>query len=82
LNFDVECIDILDGGAEGPVPNIFNEIDADGDRKLTYEEVEAWFKGRGTEKVPEGLWEKEDKNEDKFISWEEFSGPKGAKEEL
>ena len=37
----------------------------------------AFFKKQGRDERPEGLWEKEDKNEDGVISWEEFSGPKG-----
>lgn len=27
--------------------------------------------------MPDELWESEDKDKDNFISWEEFSGPKG-----
>ena len=47
------------------------------DGKLSKEEVLAFFKKQGRDELPEGLWEKEDKNEDGVISWEEFSGPKG-----
>ena len=32
----------------------------------------------GQDEVPPELWENEDKDGDGFISWEEFSGPKGA----
>ena len=41
-------------------------------------EVEAYFKNMGQDTVPPELWENEDKDGDGFISWEEFSGPKGS----
>lgn len=28
--------------------------------------------------MPDGLWEDEDKDKDGFVSWEEFTGPKGS----
>jgi hypothetical protein len=31
----------------------------------------------GKDELPEGLWENEDKDQDGFVSWEEFGGPKG-----
>ena len=74
LNFDVEVVDITEGP---PEPNIFKDLDGDEDGKLSKEEVLAFFKKQGRDELPEGLWEKEDKNEDGVISWEEFSGPKG-----
>ena len=74
LNFDVEVVDITEGP---PEPNIFKDLDGDVDGKLSKEEVLAFFKKQGRDELPEGLWEKEDKNEDGVISWEEFSGPKG-----
>uniref|UniRef100_A0A7S2H4F6 peptidylprolyl isomerase n=1 Tax=Helicotheca tamesis TaxID=374047 RepID=A0A7S2H4F6_9STRA len=82
LNFDVEVLDILDEGDVPAEPNVFTMIDTDGDGKLSPEEVLNFFKSQGAEDVPEGLWENEDKDEDGFISWEEFSGPKGSGEEL
>ena len=36
----------------------------------------------GMDKLPDGMWEHEDKDSDGFISWDEFTGPKGDKEEL
>mmetsp|Transcript_26213 Transcript_26213/g.57403 ORF Transcript_26213/g.57403 Transcript_26213/m.57403 type:complete len:222 (+) Transcript_26213:190-855(+) len=75
LNFDIEIIDIAD--VPHPMPNIFTEIDTDGDKKLTKEEVEAFFKAKREEGIPDGLWESEDKDGDGFISWEEFGGSKG-----
>ena len=67
-------VDITEGP---PEPNIFKDLDGDEDGKLSKEEVLAFFKKQGRDELPEGLWEKEDKNEDGVISWEEFSGPKG-----
>ena len=59
------------------LPITKQDLDVDEDAKLTKEEVLAFFKKQGRDELPEGLWEKEDKNEDGVISWEEFSGPKG-----
>ena len=75
LNFDVEILDITDTPHE--MPNIFTEIDTDGDKKLTKEEVEAFFLAKKESGIPDGLWESEDKDGDGFISWEEFGGSKG-----
>lgn len=76
LNFQVECLDIQD---EKPMPNIFADIDKSPlDGKLTEAEITAWFKETQNQDLPEGLMENEDKNADGFVSWEEFSGPKGS----
>lgn len=78
LKFEVECIKIGEPGAAEEQPNIFAEIDANSDGKITHEEMENWFVNeRGAESVPEGLWESEDKNVDGVITWAEFGGPKG-----
>jgi len=74
LNFDVEVVDISD--EEPEQPNLFEQLDTDGDGKLSKEEVEAFFVKQGGT-TPDGLWRDEDKNGDGFVSWEEFSGPKG-----
>jgi len=79
LNFDVEVVDITEAP---PEPNLFKELDADGDKKLTKEEVLEHFKKQGQNELPEGLWEEEDKNGDGHIDWDEFGGPKGNKDEL
>jgi len=73
LNFDVEVVNISEAPEE---PNLFAELDTDGDAKLSKEEIGAYFKQHGQE-MPDELWESEDKDKDNFISWEEFSGPKG-----
>jgi FK506-binding protein 14 len=80
LNFDIEVVDIQEP------PNVFGDLDLNGDGKLSKEELEAFFKEQGRP-VPQGIWDDEDKDKDGAISWDEFSGPKGkaapsAKEEL
>merc|ERR1712060_64824 len=75
LNFDVEVVDIADESEAPEEPNIFEDIDTDGDGKLSKDEVLAYFKKQGRDEVPAGLWENEDKDGDGFISWSEFSGP-------
>jgi len=80
LEFDVE---VLSFGNDGPPePNLFKEIDTNGDGVLDEDEITVYFKGQGMDLVPEELWEHEDADGDRTISWEEFSGPKGTKEEL
>ena len=83
LHFDVECVTI---GAGKPQPNIFSDIDADSDAALTAEEIETWFQSNHQRASPPELMDKEDKDKDGKVSWEEFSGPKGdappSKEDL
>lgn len=74
LLFDVEVVDV--GAGPPPEGSMFEAVDVDKDGKLSPEDIEIWFKGQG-QPVPEGLWEAEDGNGDGFISWDEFSGPKG-----
>lgn len=78
LKFEVECVKI--GANEDEVvdapANIFAEMDTNNDNKVTYEEMEAWFK-KDNEEVPPGLWDTEDKDGDGVVTWEEFGGPKG-----
>jgi len=57
---------------------VFEEIDSNSDRLLTKDELTHWFvTKRGLPDLPENLWEDEDTNEDGYISWDEFKGPKG-----
>merc|ERR1712098_514435 len=62
LNFEVECIDILEAPEEHEEDNIFKEMDTDGDKKLSKEEVKTWFKDKYQEEIPNELWEQEDKD--------------------
>lgn len=84
LNFDVEVVSVSDtapngsGGPGGGETNLFEYLDADKDAKLTREEVARFFKeNQQMDDVPDEVWDAEDANKDGFISWDEFSGPKG-----
>jgi FK506-binding protein 14 len=83
LKFDIEVVDIQDEAP--PEPNLFEMLDTDGDGKLSVAEISAFFESQGAP-MPEDLLASEDKDGDGFVSWEEFSGPKGdapsAKEDL
>jgi len=51
---------------------MFAILDADQDGRISQEEFNVeWHQ------PPEGLWDQEDRNGDGFISYDEFSGPKG-----
>merc|ERR1711934_690614 len=78
LHFEVECLTI---GEAAPQPNIFKEIDADSNGSLSKAEIDGWFKEKHGQETPKELWDSEDKDKDGAISWEEFSGPKGDKQE-
>ena len=83
LNFDVELVKIDDKAP--PEPNIFKEIEHSGDGKITLEELTKWFgekQGMKDEEKIKEILAQEDKNKDGFIDWDEFSGPKGTKDEL
>jgi len=77
LNFDVEVVSI--GDEAPPEQNLFVELDTNKDKKLSEEEILAYFKKQEQE-MPEGLMTDEDKDKDGFVSWEEFGGPKGDAE--
>eukprot|EP00547_Thalassionema_nitzschioides_P007571 CAMPEP_0194206908 /NCGR_PEP_ID=MMETSP0156-20130528/5816_1 /TAXON_ID=33649 /ORGANISM="Thalassionema nitzschioides, Strain L26-B" /LENGTH=453 /DNA_ID=CAMNT_0038933555 /DNA_START=57 /DNA_END=1418 /DNA_ORIENTATION=+ len=75
LRYDVEIIEI-----QPPVPNEFKKIDFNKDWKLSRDEAEKYFSQEGKQVDFDGLWAAEDQDKDGFISWEEFSGPKGSEE--
>mmetsp|Transcript_25270 Transcript_25270/g.41443 ORF Transcript_25270/g.41443 Transcript_25270/m.41443 type:complete len:111 (+) Transcript_25270:3-335(+) len=54
------------------IHTIFNEIDLNGDKKLDEHEVHLYFQQQGAQ-VPDGLWDKEDKNRDGVIELHEFA---------
>jgi FKBP-type peptidyl-prolyl cis-trans isomerase (trigger factor) len=86
LTFEVDLLEVTDG--EKP-PNVFKEIDSDGDMKLSQDEVSSYLKARASEMEPgqehneeqhkeiiTQIFHHEDKDKDGFIAHEEFSGPK------
>jgi len=52
---------------------MFAILDADSDGRISLEEFNVEWHN-----APDGLWEQEDQNGDGFISYDEFSGPKGS----
>ncbi len=63
LHFEVELLDIIDPKKRHP--NIFREMDRDGDGRISYEEMAYWFANSHPDqldRIPIGVWEKDDKN--------------------
>lgn len=93
LIFEVECLKVEDG--PNPI-NVFKEIDEDGDDKLSRHEVGEFLKkqlaaayqpGQSNDIEDHGsmldeVFKHEDKDNDGFITRDEFSGPKYDHEEL
>lgn len=94
LVFEVEILKVEDG----PKPiNVFKEIDADNDNRLSRKEVAEFLKKQlnqaqhgdmGSADDPEQqemvdeIFMHEDKDKDEYITHEEFSGPKYDHDEL
>lgn len=85
LLFYVELLKISDPGEEGGKPNMFREIDVDGDGMISHSEVAGYLRreglshGEGDEShdaVMQEIFHEEDKNKDGFISHDEFQGLK------
>ena len=83
LAFDVEVVAV-----EKHDENLFEEVDTDGDGRISKEEARAFFDkmkaehgGEFDDEEDAEPWEAffhgEDVNADGHVSWEEFSGPKG-----
>jgi hypothetical protein len=81
---------LVDGGdKEGKAPkNIFALIDTDKDGRLSHDEMRFWFFHKHVDSnhekikmmsLPAHIWDKEDSDMDGFVSWDEFTGPKGDK---
>lgn len=87
LQFEVEIVDIANykdrqirvdvpPGEGGGGDNLFALIDTKRDGKLDAEELQRFFSQQGSDTVPPEVW-RDDQDQDGFISWIEFSGPKG-----
>lgn len=73
LRYEVEIIDI-----QPPVPNDFKHIDSNKDWKISRSEAKHYFDSKGQNIDIDALFEAEDTDGDDYVSWEEFTGPKGA----
>ena len=63
----------------GVPPNDFIKIDADEDGMISRSEAKAYFKSIGKRVNLNNLWEMDDADGDGYISFDEFSGPKGVR---
>ncbi len=80
LRFEVECLAIQDADAKPAADsrNVFKEIDVDEDWLITHSELMMWHTAHMPNvKLPQGFWQRIDKNQDGIITWDEFEGPKG-----
>jgi len=78
LRFQVRIVDVKTPGPPSD-PDHFADMDTDEDAKVSREEFEAFFQKRLSKSAPAGLFEREDKDKDGFISWQEFGGKKSEK---
>lgn len=65
LQFDIELLEIIDPSAKKRAPNVFREMDRDNDGRISYEEMAYWFANshpQHLDKIPTGVWEKDDQN--------------------
>lgn len=75
LWFKVEILEVLE-------TNLFQQIDTNGDHKISIEELGTWMEKIQGEKDPEiikDIFGGEDKNKDGFIDWDEAPFPKGER---
>ena len=75
LNFDIH---ILNVDPDNEPVNLFELLDRDNNGVLDYDEIGVYFEALGQE-MPDHFMDKEDKNDDGYIDWDEFMGPKGNK---
>ena len=78
LRFDIEVESVA---VPPPDPDLFAELDADGDGMLTPDEILAHFRKEGPDaEMPPDLMSNEDANGDGVVSREEFGGPKMSRD--
>ena len=78
LKYEVEIVDVQPKSEPPPEPpNEFAKIDSNDDYKLSKKEVQDYFDKQNQPIDLERLFKDEDKNQDGYISWEEFTGSKG-----
>jgi len=79
IKYDLEILDVTpeQQGGDAPAPNEFAKIDTDRDGRLSREEASKYFDSKNQPIDIDGLWAAEDKDSDGYISWGEFTGPKG-----
>ena len=76
LHFDVEIVSVASDKPDDT--NLFLELDLDESGDISRFEIEEYMDlVLGRSKIPEGLFENQDTDRDGYISWEEFTGPKG-----
>jgi len=63
--------------SEDEIPNDFIKIDTNRDGRISKREARAYFKEIGRKINLDDLWEMDDEDNDGYISFDEFSGPKG-----
>ena len=64
---------------EEEIPNEFIKIDTNGDGMISEVEARKHFSRIGLPFNHE-IWKQDDVNKDGYVSWEEFSGPKGEED--
>lgn len=75
LHFDVEIVNVQ---SEIEEHNLFTAMDEDLSGDISRKEVEDYMLEKlGRKTLPDGFWEQQDKDGDGYISWDEFTGPKG-----
>lgn len=66
LKFEVELVGLVDKDGNPAGPNIFAEMDFNNDWRISYNEMEAWYKKKFPDRmvpVPTGVFEKDDRNQ-------------------
>ncbi len=78
LLFDVEIVSILTVAPDGNPfpPNVFRILDLDKDQRLSLDEVEAHWSNINRARPSNVM--ADDADNDGYISWDEFTGPKGT----